>query len=179
MKRSTILAVLLLLLPTAGAQQTGNSSTPTESHTAAGTSDNTAKKSDQLVIASEQYSDAVANALLSRIAGGFTRRNPKLLLSAFDGQRFEDYRLFSERMRARLSQHQSFRAYFRILDSSLQDSRAVVGVELQIEQTSTTTARPATRSTGQARFILERGAAGWKIVDVTPRDLLTGMRGGD
>ncbi len=129
------------------------------------------------VLLSDQYSDAVANALLSRIADGFTRRNPKLLLSAFDPQHFPDYPLFSGRMRARLGQHDSFRTYFRILDRVPQDTRATVHVELQIEQSDTDAARPPTRSAGQARFTLERGPAGWRIVDLAPRDLLTGVRG--
>lgn len=129
------------------------------------------------VLLSEQYSDAVANALLSRIADGFVRRNPKLLLSAFDPRHFPEYALFADRLRARLGQHDSFRAYFRILDSAPQDARATVSVDLQIEQSYADSGRPPARSTGQARFTLERGAAGWRIVDLAPRDLLTGAGG--
>ena len=129
------------------------------------------------VLLSEQYSGAVARALLTRIADGFTRRNSKVLLSAFDPRHFPGYALFSDRLQARLGQHDAFRAYFRILDSAPLDSRATVNVELQIEQSYADTGRPPARNTGRARFTLERGAAGWKIVDVAPRDLLTGARG--
>lgn len=174
MIRLSVFVAVLLLACAAAAQQTGNSSTPTESRSPE-TASNPPRKSDSVVLASEQYSDGVANALLTRVTGGLTRRNPKLLLSAFDPQTFPDYGLFSARMRARLSQHAAFRAYFRIVDSAVEDSRALVRVELQIEETLTTTARPPTRSTGQARFVLERGAGGWRIVDVTPRELLTGV----
>lgn len=132
------------------------------------------KTSKPDILLSEQYSDAVANALLSRIADGFTRRNPKLLLSAFDPQHFAGYALFSDRIHARLGQHDSFRTYFRILDRAPQDSRAILNVQLQIEQSYSDAGRPPTRSAGQARFTLERGAAGWRIVEVTPRGLLTG-----
>jgi hypothetical protein len=135
------------------------------------------KSGKQDVLKSEQYSEQVATVLLSRIADGFIRRNPKLLLSAFDPQHFEGYALFADRMQARLAQHDAFRAYFRILDSAPQDSRATVNVEWQIEQSYADLGRPPTRNTGQARFTVERGAAGWKIVDVSPRDLLTGTRG--
>ncbi len=139
-----------------------------------GTAEKKSSKPD--VLMSERYSEAVANALLSRIADGFTRRNPKLLLSAFDPQHFAGYALFSDRMHARLGQHDSFRTYFRILDSTPQDSRATVNVELQIEQSYSDAGRPPIRSAGQARFTLKRGAGGWKIVDVAPRGLLTGER---
>lgn len=168
-----IVLLVLFTMVAAAAQEAGPPSVPAQSPTAGAT----AKKSDQAsVLASEQYTDAVANVLLSRIAEGFTRRNPKLLLSAFDPQRFEAYPLFADRMRARLGQNDSFRAYFRIVDSVLQDGRATVRVELQIEQASSS-ARPPVRSAGQARFTLQRGAAGWRVVDVSPRDLLTGVHG--
>ena len=129
------------------------------------------------ILMSEQYSDAVADALLSRIADGFVRRNPKLLLSAFDPQHFPGYPLFAERMQARLGQQDSFRAYFRILNSAVESSRATITVELQIEQSYADTGRPPLRNLGQARFAVERGAGGWKIVEMTPRELLTGIRG--
>ncbi len=135
------------------------------------------KPSKPGVLMSEQYSDAVAEALLSRIADGFVRRNPKLLLSAFDPRHFPGYPLFAERMQARLGQHDAFRAYFRILDRAPQDSHATLNVELQIEQSYADSGRPPTRALGRARITLERGAAGWKIVDIAPRDLLTGVRG--
>lgn len=165
MLRAAILAVVLSLpVPSAWPQSAGGDALAKK-----------AGKPDALM--SQQYSDAVATALLSRIADGFTRRNPKLLLSAFEPRQFAGYPLFSERMQARLGQHDAFRAYFRVLNSAPQDSHATVNVELQIEQSYTDPGRPPTRSSGQARFTLERGAAGWKIVDVVPRDLLTGVRG--
>lgn len=135
-----------------------------------------AKSAPADVLNAEEFSDAVANSLLSRIAEGFARRNPKLLLSAFDVQQFEGYALFADRMRARLGQHDAFRAYFRILETVPQDARVVVDVDWQIEQ-SYTSGRPPTRNSGQVRFTFQRGAAGWKIVDVAPRELLTGVRG--
>lgn len=133
------------------------------------------KKGD--VLQSEQFSDAVASALLSRIQAGFTRRNAKVVLSAFDPQHFPGFALFADRVRARLGQSYGFRAYFRILDRTVQDPRPTATVELQIEQSSTTPGVPPVRNTGQARFTFERGPAGWRIVDVSPRDLLTGVRG--
>ena len=165
MKRATILAAVLLL-----------ALSPVRAQQPAGAAD-AGKSSRPDVLKDEQFSDAVANALLSRIADGFTRRNPRLLLSAFDARRFDGYALFADRMRARLEQHDSFRAYFRILDTTPQDARAMVNVELQVEQSYSPAGRPPVRSSGQARFTFERGAAGWRIVDVAPRGLLTGGRG--
>ena len=158
----------LLFLPPAGAQ-------PSPAAPAQPRGEQKADRQD--VLLSEQFSEAVASTLLSRIGDGFVRRNPKLLLSAFDAQHFPGYPLFSERIRARLGQSYTFRAYYRIVNSSAQDTRATTTVELQIEQGSTTPGAPPTRNTGQATFTFERGAAGWRIVEVSPRDLLIGMRG--
>ena len=165
MTAAILAAILCLALSPAWAQQP------------AGPPDAATRKASQAdVLKSEQFSDEVATALLSRIADGFTRRNPKLLLSAFDPQRFEGYALFSDRMQARLGQNDSFRAYFRIVDATPHDARATATVELQIEQTYIAPGRPPTRNSGQAHFTFERGAAGWRIVDVAPRGLLTGAR---
>lgn len=162
MKRTLLLVIALLLaLPPTWAQSVP--APPNE------------KKGD--VLQSEQFSDAVASALLSRIQDGFTRRNAKVFLSAFDAQHFPGYGLFSDRVRARLGQSYGFRAYFRILDRAPQEPRPTATVELQIEQSSTTPGVPPVRSTGQARFTFGRGPSGWRIVDVAPRDLLTGVRG--
>lgn len=167
MRRSLLLAGLLLLaLSFAWAQQ---SSPPAPA-------DKGKKNNPQDVLQSEQFSDTVASALLGRIADGFTRRNPGLFLSAFDAQRFPGYPLFADRVRARLGQNYDFRAYFRILNTTSQDAQATAAVELQIEQDPTTPGPPPTRSTGQARFSFERGPGGWRIVEVAPRDLLTGTR---
>ncbi len=165
MTRATYALVVLLAMSPAWAQQT-----------AAPAAAPPPKSPPSDVLKSEQFSEAAANALLSRIAEGFVRRNPKLLLSAFDAQQFEGYALFADRMRARLGQHDAFRAYFRILETVPQDARIMANVEWQIEQ-SDTSGRPPTRTTGQLRFTFQRGAAGWKVVDVAPRDLLTGVRG--
>ena len=166
MTRATIVLALLFLCAAAPAQQP------------AGAPDTATKKSNQPdVLKSEQFSDAVATALLSRLADGFTRRNPKLFLSAFEPQHFPGYALFSDRMRARLGQNYAFRAYYRIVSTQSEDTRTTVNVELQVEEDPVTPGPPPVRNTGQARFTFERGAAGWKIVDVAPRALLTGVRG--
>jgi hypothetical protein len=169
MKRTPLVAaVLAMALWPAWGQQSPHPSAPAP--------DRSKNGAQQDVLQSEQFSDAVASALLSRIAEGFTRRNPKLFLSAFDAQQFPGYGLFSDRVRARLGQSAQFRTYFRIVNRVVQDPPAV-DVELQIEQSSTTPGVPPTRNTGHAHFTFGRGAAGWKIVDVVPRELLTGVRG--
>jgi len=173
-RAAALLLMVFLGHPVTGAQQSGTASTPTSPRGEPAATSNTPGSSERPILESEQFSDAVADALLSRIADGFTRRNPKLLLSAFDPRQFEGYGRFAERMRARLGQHDAFRAYFRIVDRAVEDSRATVTVELQIEQ-SFAGGRPPTRSTGQARFTLAHGAGGWKVVDVVPRGLLTGI----
>lgn len=162
------LAVLLLLGGSAAAQQSGASEAPAGK----------AKPARQpAALMAENFSEDVATALLARVADGFTRRNAKLLLSAFDAQRVAEYALFADRIRARLAEHDSFRAYYRIVSTAGEGAGGGATVELQIEESFANNTVPAARTTGQARFTFGRGANGWRIVAVTPPELITGARG--
>lgn len=171
------IAVLLLLASSAVAQQSGPSQPPPQGQGAPGASGTSAKKPkaarQPAALMAESFSEEVATVLLSRVTDGFTRRNAKLLLSAFEPQGVADYPLFAARVRARLAVHDSFRAYYRIVSTA----GSVATVELQIEESVAGYGDPPVRTTGQARVAFERGANGWRIVAVTPQDLITGARG--
>jgi hypothetical protein len=177
--RSVTLAVLAATF--AAGQQSGSAQRPAPGQAAASSSEAPAKKAkparQPAALMAENYSEEVATALLSRIADGLIRRNPKVLLSAFDAQHFSDYGTFADRVRARMSQHDSFRVHYRIVNTTIEGAGGAVAVELQIEESFALNAIPPTRTTGQARFTFERGANGWRIVEVAPRDLITGDRG--
>jgi len=175
------LAILLLLAGSAAAQQGGPDQPPPQGKATPGASEAPAEKAKPArqpgALMAEKYSEDVATALLSRVADGFTRRNARLLLSAFDAQRVSEYARFAERVRARLAEHDSFRAYYRIVSTAGEESGGAATVELQIEESFAGNTVPPARTMGQARFTFRRGANGWRIVAVAPPELITGARG--
>lgn len=174
------LIVLLLLAGSTAAQQGGSEPPPPQGKNAPTTSQAPGEKAkparQPAALTAENFSEEVATALLSRVAEGFTRRNAKLLLSAFDAQRVPDYALFAERVRARVAGHDSFRAYYRIVSAVGEGIGGGATVELQIEESFANATVPPARTTGQARFTFGRGGNGWRIVSVTPLELITGAQ---
>ncbi len=173
-----VILVIFLAAGIAAAQQGGSEQPPAQGKAAPGAAQAPAGKAkparQPAALMAENFSEDVATALLSRVADGFTRRNGKLLLSAFDARRVSGYALFAERIRARLAEHDSFRAYYRIVNAESEKVGGTATVELQIEESFAGYADPPVRTAGQARFSFERGANGWHIVAVTPQDLITG-----
>jgi ferredoxin-NADP reductase len=121
----------------------------------------------------EAFSSNVADAVLARMAQGLARRNPKRVLSVFDAARYADYAAFAERVRAVLSQYDSFRTYYHVLEASEQDGRGAAQVDMTMERTSVNSGSVPDRRQARARFEFERGTKGWRIVAMTPPDLLT------
>jgi hypothetical protein len=121
----------------------------------------------------EAFSVEVADALLSRMAQGLTRRNAKIVLSTFDTARFPDYASFADRVSAALEQNDSFHTYYHVVASSAAGPRGVAEVEVTSEHTSRNRGSVPVRRQARVRFEFERSAKGWRIVAMSPPDLLT------
>jgi hypothetical protein len=173
MKSQSLLAILLVAAA-ALAQEQGPTQSGTSSQTAPTTSSPGAQKKPRADATMNQvFSEEIVDALLSRLRQGLTRRNPKLLLSAFDAASFPDYPGFAERMNAQLDQYDSFRSFYRISSASEHDGTGIAQVEFTIERSSRNSGSVPLRTRGQATFTFARSAKGWRIVDLRPPDLLT------
>src|SRR5512140_1641735 len=118
MKAQCVFAILLVAAA-APAQEQGTTQSGTGSQTAPATSSAPSqKKAKPDATMNQAFSEEVTDALLSRLAQGLIRRNPKLLLSAFDPAKFPDYPGFAERMNALLDQYDTFRCFYRITSAS-------------------------------------------------------------
>lgn len=173
MKAKCLLAVLLLAAVTV-AQESGSTPSGTQSQTAPSSVPSPPEKRSKAdVTQNETFSEQVAETLISRIARGMTRRNPKLVLSAFDAAKYPNYPVFAERAAALLDQFDSFRTFYRITSTSQEGSKASSQVDFTIERSSKNSGNVPVRRHAQARFGFERGAKGWRIVAMDPSDLLT------
>ena len=173
--RARLLIVLVLLVAVAaGQEQSGSAQTGSTAKTVSTAPPPSGqKKAGADAVMDEAFSSSVADAVLARMAQGLARRNPKRVLSVFEPAKYPDYAAFAERISAVLSQYDSFRTYFHVLEASEQDGHGAAQVDLTTERKSVNSGSVPDRRQARARFEFERGTKGWRIVAMTPPDLLT------
>lgn len=131
------------------------------------------KRADAEVISdASEFSDAVANEVLAHVRNGIEARNQRLVLSAFDREKFGGYLGFEDQLQGFFEKYESFRTYFRVLQTSVEGGKGVVLAEFDIECTPAG-GGAAMRRNNQLRFELQKGSKGWKIVDMRPRGFLS------
>ena len=115
------------------------------------------------------FSTAVANNVLNDLRDGLEGHTSRLMLSAFDRDKMDGYLEFEDQIEAFFNRYESFRVYFRIVQTSTDGPKGIVLVDIQLEEIPRGATSPPVRKSGQMRFELERGKKGWKIVDFNPR----------
>jgi len=119
------------------------------------------------------FSTAVVSNLLNQVRDGLEGHSARRMLSAFDADKMDGYRQFSDQIQAFFNRYESFRVYFRIAESDNQGPKGVALVDIQLEEIPRGAASPPLRKNAQMRFELERGRKGWKIVAFNPRDFFS------
>jgi hypothetical protein len=118
---------------------------------------------------SKDFSEDVAAQVLNLIRDGLQNHSPARMLVAFDRDQLPNYLAFEDQLHAYFNRYDSFRSYFRILQTSTEDGHGVVLAEWQIEA-STDFGGPPQRRDTQVRFELAAGKNGWQIIDFSPRN---------
>ena len=130
-------------------------------------------KGSQDDLNAEVFSTAVANIVLNDLRDGLEGHTQRLILSAFDPDKMDGYLQFEDQIQAFFNRYESFRVYFRIVQSATEGPKGVVLVDIQLEEIPRGATSPPVRKNGQMRFELERGRKGWKIVDFNPRNFFS------
>jgi len=166
---------LLIAALSAGlaAAQTGTGSSPAGGQSSQGATGAVTAQRTNAAATSETFTDAVADDLLFQLADGMESRNPRLTLGAFDPAKVAGYERFSGQVGAWLRDHSSFRVYYKLRQTSFDSGRGSALVDFQYEAQPRTEGALPVRRHEQLRFTFERGARGWKIVDVSPRNFFS------
>jgi hypothetical protein len=117
----------------------------------------------------EAFSSAIAKRLLNDVRAGLEAQNQRLILSAFDPDKMAGYADFQNQIAALFTQYESFRMYFRVLQSTPDGPKGVALVEVQLEEVPRGATSPPIRKNGELRLEFEAGRNGWKIVGISPR----------
>ena len=117
----------------------------------------------------QEFSNDVVSRLLQQVTDGFSTGDRGEVLAAFDRARMRNYAQFRNSIAALFAQYETFRAGYNLRQSWPQGDRGVVIVQFELEGTPQGEGSAPFRRSAQLRFEFERGRAGWKIVDVSPR----------
>jgi hypothetical protein len=114
------------------------------------------------------FDERAAAVVLGTIRDGLEGHSQRRLLSAFDAEKMDGFLTFEDQIEAYFTRYESFRVTLRIIQTSEENNRGVILADFQLENEPRGGGRISRRQ-GQLRFELERGAKGWKIVDINPR----------
>lgn len=117
----------------------------------------------------DAFTEVQASKLLKQIAEGMQGHSKKRTLSAFDLSRMDAGPLFAEQITALFAQYDSIRVHFQLVQ--VKDNIAVVDAEM--DSTPSNNADPPQHKNVQLRFTAATTSAGWKFVDVQPRNFFT------
>jgi len=170
---SCLLIVCFLPLAWGTAPAAQNPGSPGEPQNESSDKKGKEKKGSQDALNAEAFSTAVANRVLNHLRDGLEGHTPRRMLAAFDADKMDGYLEFRDQIQAFFNRYESFRVYFRIVQSAGEGGKGVALVDIQLEAVPLSTISPPVRRNGQVRFELERGRKGWKIVDFNPRNFFS------
>ncbi len=116
----------------------------------------------------DTFDERAAAQVLGTIRDGLEGHSQRLFLAAFDRDKMNGFLTFQDQIEAYFTRYESFRLHLRIIQTSMENNRGAILAEFQVESEPRGGGRMSRRE-GQLRFELERGAKGWKIVDLNPR----------
>lgn len=126
------------------------------------------KSGKDAINTSEVFNEHVANDVLGRIKDGLEGHSRRLLLSAFDDDKFDGYLSFEDQIDAFFNRYDMFRVNFRIANVAVEGSKGVILVNAELEQVPAKGGAPV-RKNSQLRFEIELGRKGWRVTDVRDR----------
>lgn len=119
--------------------------------------------------ASDVFTEAEASKLLMQVAEGLQGHSKKRMLSAFDLSRMDGGPLFAEQITAFFYEYDSIRVHFKLVQ--VKDN--VVVADAEMDSTPRNDADPPQHKNVQLRFTSATTSAGWKFVDVQPRNFFS------
>jgi hypothetical protein len=115
------------------------------------------------------FTDQIAAQLLDQIKDGLQSRIVKRTLDAFDLSRMSGGAAFRNQIVALLSQYESIRIHFNLIETSTTGTEGTAVVDVEIEETPPGDVSAPVYKRAQLRFVAQRGPKSWKFTDVQPR----------
>lgn len=113
--------------------------------------------------------EAVASKLVGQMAEGLQGHSARRMLGTFDLSLMDGGPIFKEQITAFFSQYESIRVHFKLVE--VKDNTAIVDAEM--DATPPESANAPEHKSLQIRLMAARTAAGWKFIDLQPRNFFS------
>jgi hypothetical protein len=118
----------------------------------------------------EVITESVASKMIAQLAEGLQGHSEKTMLGVFDLRRMEGGPQFKEQVTAFFNQYDRIRVHFKLTELA---EKNVVVVDAEMDETPPDEANPPQHKTMELRFTGANGPAGWKFIDVRPRNFFS------
>ena len=117
--------------------------------------------------------EQVIRDVLEPLQRGIEERRAAQVLAVFDQQETPGYAQLRDQMRAFVSQHESVRFRYKVLQVAAEKDHGFAIAEIDMAATPADETQLAVQRSTQMRFQIKLGAMGWKLVGFKPSDFFT------
>lgn len=119
--------------------------------------------------AGDVFTEGAASKLLRQMAEGLQGHSARKMLGAFDLDRMDGGALFQQQITAFFNEYETIRVHFKLVE--VKEGAAIVDAEM--DATPPENSGPPQHKSLQIRLSAARVAAGWKFIDVQPRNFFS------
>src|SRR5262249_51850404 len=118
----------------------------------------------------ETFDATVADALFGRIGEGIAGHDRKLLLSAFDKQKFPHYDELKSMIDIWMKRNSHFMVHYSVVSSATTEHAGTATARFEVEARPSDPDFPPSRRTTEAKITAERGKDGWRVTSLDPEN---------
>jgi hypothetical protein len=118
------------------------------------------------------FDEQTASRLLLQLSEALQGHSQKQCLALFDLDRMKDGALFKQQINSFFAQTESIRVHLNLVDTSVDDDKANIAVEAEMEAEPGNGGAPSRRNE-QLNFVVANSGGRWKFVDVQPRSFFS------
>lgn len=120
-----------------------------------------------------EFTDQIATRLLDQIKEGLEGHMAKKALDSFDISRMTGGPAFKNQITAFVSQYETVRIHFNLLETSTAGAEGIALVDMEMEENPPGDVSAPVHKHTQLRFVAQNGTKGWKFTDAQPRSFFT------
>src|SRR5438132_5627438 len=121
----------------------------------------------------ETFDASAADALMGRIGEGIAGHDRKLLLSAFDKEKYPNFNELRMLVNGWMDRNRRFLVHYKMLASSMQGPRGAATARFEIETAPRDADFPPYRRNVLVKIEAERSKDGWRVVLLQPEDFFS------
>ncbi|HYL16087.1 MAG TPA: hypothetical protein VEV41_23850 [Terriglobales bacterium] len=119
------------------------------------------------------FTDEDGVGLLSNLRQAIENNRQDRLLKMFDAAKVPNYEEFREQVADFFQKYEAFQVRYHLTQTSTEGDKGVLLADFAIEATPAGGGAPSVRKDVALRLVVAKNDKGWKIVDLSPRELFS------